>query len=94
MKPLSKFPIGVPAKALISVAASALCVLAFAPSAFACPYTGATQVFEPWGDRHSYVLAPDGGFEANGGGWSLAGGPRSLRATRPTTCALPAIIAR
>jgi len=40
----------------------------------ACPYTGAEQVFGPWGDRHNYVLAPDGGFEAGGSGWSLRGG--------------------
>jgi hypothetical protein len=40
----------------------------------ACRYTGAEQVFGPWGDRHNYVLAPDGGFEAGGSGWSLRGG--------------------
>lgn len=40
----------------------------------ACPYSGAEQVFAPWGDRHNYVLAPDGGFEAGGSGWSLRGG--------------------
>lgn len=40
----------------------------------ACQYTGAEQVFGPWGDRHYYVLAPDGGFEAGGAGWSLHGG--------------------
>ncbi len=39
----------------------------------ACRYTGAEQVFAPWGDRHNYVLAPDGGFEAGGSGWSLRG---------------------
>lgn len=42
----------------------------------ACPYTGAEQVFRPWGDRHNYVLAPDGGFEAGGSGWSLRGGAK------------------
>jgi hypothetical protein len=40
----------------------------------ACPYSGAKQVFRPWGDRHNYVLAPDGGFEAGGSGWALRGG--------------------
>lgn len=40
----------------------------------ACPYTGAEQIFRPWDDRHNYVLAPDGGFEAGGSGWSLRGG--------------------
>ncbi|HWM54525.1 MAG TPA: hypothetical protein VNO20_03960 [Solirubrobacterales bacterium] len=42
----------------------------------ACPYYGAEQVFRPWGDNHNYVLAPDGGFEAGGAGWSLRGGAR------------------
>jgi hypothetical protein len=57
------------------VATVALAALAIAPSAFgACRYSGATQVFEPWNDPHSYVLAPDGGFEADGSGWSLSGG--------------------
>jgi hypothetical protein len=45
---------------------------AFAGSAqAACPYTGAEQVFSPWGDQRNYVLAPDGGFEAGAAGWSL-----------------------
>ncbi|MDX6583829.1 MAG: hypothetical protein QOI10_3013 [Solirubrobacterales bacterium] len=75
MKPLFKSPVSARTKALISVAASALCVLVVAPSAFgACSYTGATQVFKPWDDQHNYVLAPDGGFESDASGWSLAGG--------------------
>ena len=45
-----------------------------AASAQACPYSDAEQVFEPWGDSSHYVLAPDGGFEAGGSGWRLAGG--------------------
>jgi hypothetical protein len=50
-------------------------LVAFAGTAqAACRYTGAEQVFGPWGDRHNYVLAPDGGFEAGGTGWSLRGG--------------------
>lgn len=60
---------------LIGVAVVALlAVTAFAGSAQACSYTGAEQVFAPWGDRHSYVLAPDGGFEAGASGWSLRNG--------------------
>jgi hypothetical protein len=43
-------------------------------SAASCPSTGASSVFKPWGDSRSYVLAPDGGFEAGGSGWNLAGG--------------------
>lgn len=56
------------------VVVALLALTAFAGSAQACSYTGAEQVFAPWGDRHSYVLAPDGGFEAGGSGWSLSGG--------------------
>lgn len=44
----------------------------------ACPYTGAEQVFRPWGDNHNYVLAPDGGFEAGAAGWTLRGGARTV----------------
>jgi len=47
---------------------------AFATAAQACSYNSAEQVFSPWGDQHSYVLAPDGGFESGGQGWLLAGG--------------------
>lgn len=62
---------------LIGVAVVALLALAaFAGSAQACSYTGAEQVFAPWGDRHAYVLAPDGGFEAGASGWSLSGGAK------------------
>jgi hypothetical protein len=64
---------------LIAVAAAAVAVLACSASAAqACNYTGAAQVFSPWGDQHSYVLAPDGGFEAGGQGWLLAGGATTV----------------
>jgi len=49
-----------------------------AASAQACSYSGAEQVFRPWGDQHSYVLAPDGGFEAGGSGWALSGGAKAV----------------
>jgi len=52
----------------------ALVALTGSAQAASCPYTGAEQVFGPWGDRHNYVLAPDGGFEAGGSGWSLRSG--------------------
>ncbi|MDX6608376.1 MAG: hypothetical protein QOF85_301 [Solirubrobacterales bacterium] len=42
-------------------------------NAQACSYPGAKPVFAPWGDQHSYALAPDGGFESGGAGWSLRG---------------------
>jgi hypothetical protein len=56
--------------ALIAVSALAI----WAGTAQACSYTGAEPVFSPWGDRHSYVLGPDGGFEAGAAGWSLRNG--------------------
>jgi hypothetical protein len=56
------------------LAAALLALTAFAGSAQACSYSGATKVFSPWGDQRNYVLAPDGGFEARGLGWSLTRG--------------------
>lgn len=64
---------------LISATFALIATLAmvFAGSARgACNYTGAEPVFSPWGDGHNYVLAPDGGFEAGGSGWSLRNGAR------------------
>jgi hypothetical protein len=64
---------------LFATMAAAVAVLAsFAATAQACDYRGAEQVFRPWGDAHSYVLAPDGGFEAGGAGWTLAGGAATV----------------
>ena len=62
-------------RTLILTVSAALIAAAFSAGiAQACPYQGAKQVFKPWGDSSSYVLAPDGGFEAGGTGWSLSGG--------------------
>lgn len=59
---------------LIAITAAALAIaIVSAGAAQACNYTGAGQVFSQWGDQHSYVLAPDGGFEAGGQGWYLGG---------------------
>jgi hypothetical protein len=61
----------------VSVPALLVAVLVLAigaGSAQACSYSGAEPVFSPWGDRHAYVLAPDGGFESGGAGWSLRNG--------------------
>jgi hypothetical protein len=77
MKRSFAFSRGARAQALVAAGAATFVALAFASSASAlgtCGYSGATQVFKPWNDQHSYVLAPDGGFEADGSGWSLAGG--------------------
>jgi hypothetical protein len=64
---------------LITTVAAVLAISAVsAGAAQACNYTGAEQVFKPWGDQHSYVLAPDGGFEAGGQGWYLGGGATTV----------------
>ena len=64
---------------LIAVLTAALAISAVAAGAAqACNYTGAEQVFKPWGDQHSYVLAPDGGFEGGGLGWYLGGGATAV----------------
>jgi hypothetical protein len=68
MKSIRKLPM---------LVAAALAVSGFAAAAAqgaSCPNYGADQVFKPWGDAKYYVLAPDGGFEAGGAGWSLSGG--------------------
>jgi hypothetical protein len=58
------------------MAIAVLAMAAFTGSAKACSYSGAEQVFSGWGDQRSYVLAPDGGFEAGGSGWSLSRGAK------------------
>lgn len=69
---------GTRAKLAATTAAMAM-VLAIGPAtASACNYSGAEQVFAPWGDKRAYVLAPDGGFEAGGSGWSLSGGAKAV----------------
>lgn len=64
-----------PAKPAASALAAVLALFVFVGSAQgACNYTGAEPVFSPWSDSRFYVLAPDGGFEAGGLGWSLRNG--------------------
>jgi hypothetical protein len=59
-----------------AVAIALVAMTAMAGSARACSYSGAEQVFSGWGDQRSYVLGPDGGFEAGGSGWSLKSGAK------------------
>ncbi|HEU5063188.1 MAG TPA: hypothetical protein VFT79_08570 [Solirubrobacterales bacterium] len=69
---------------LLAIMSAVVAVLACtAATAQACDYRGAEQVFKPWGDNHFYVLAPDGGFEAGGAGWSLAGGAATVEGNEP-----------
>lgn len=65
---------GTSAKFAGAVAIALLVVAAFAGSAEACSYPGASRVFSRWGDQRDYVLAPEGGFEGVISGWSLKGG--------------------
>lgn len=60
-----------------------LAMALFAVSAQACSNAGAAQVFLPWGDSSSYVLAPDGGFESGGTGWTLSGGAKTVEGNEP-----------
>lgn len=39
-----------------------------------CPDAPLTNPFTPWNDGAPYELAPDGGLEAGGASWALAGG--------------------
>jgi hypothetical protein len=57
----------------LTALAIGLCVSASASQA-ACNYPDAEQVFTKWGDDGYYELAPDGGFEKGGNGWSFTGG--------------------
>jgi len=45
-----------------------------------CSYPNAAQVFSPWKDQGYYELAPDGGFENGGTGWTLSGGASLVEA--------------
>jgi hypothetical protein len=59
-------------KLAVAAAAAVLSSMAFASAAQACADAGASQVFAPWLDPASYVLGPDGGFEAGAADWSGA----------------------
>jgi len=60
------------------VLATALAALGFGAYASAataaCSYPDAEQVFAPWKDKGWYQLAPEGGLEGGGTGWTLEGG--------------------
>jgi hypothetical protein len=71
-------PPGTRAKVAGLITVTLMALVLSAGSAQACKYSGAEQVFAPWGDQHQYVLAPDGGFETGASGWSLKGGAASV----------------
>jgi hypothetical protein len=62
----------------ILTALVALIAVAGTAKAASCPSTGAKKAFSQWGDQRSYVLAPDGGFEAGALGWDLDGAARAV----------------
>jgi hypothetical protein len=45
-----------------------------------CSYANVAKFFSPWGDQNYYELAPDGGFEGGGAGWTLSGGATLVQA--------------
>ena len=47
-----------------------------------CP-TGGSQVFAPWQDYASYLLAPNGGLELGTTGWSASGGASVVSGNEP-----------
>lgn len=60
---------------LLAATATLVCLWVFASTAqAACSYPDAEQVFAAWQDEGYYQLAPDGGLEEGGTGWTLAGG--------------------
>jgi hypothetical protein len=83
LKPSPTLPIVSSVHLAAALLISLTALLLSASSAQACSYTGAEQVFGPWGDRHHYVLAPDGGFEAGAKGWALRGGAGVVEGNEP-----------
>jgi hypothetical protein len=68
------------ALAVLGVAAAAAALVggvspANAGLGLSCP-DATSRPFAPWSDYANYAFVPDGGFEAGGSGWSLAGGAR------------------
>ena len=47
-----------------------------------CP-TGGSQVFAPWQDYASYLLAPNGGLELGTTSWSVSGGASVVSGNEP-----------
>ena len=58
---------------VLALAAPAAHAGLLTPTATGCAQEVYEQPFVPWADRATYVLAPDGGFEAGASGWELNG---------------------
>jgi len=61
--------------ALVTVGTGATTTLAAAPT-LACAARSEAAVFAPWGDKASYFLVSNGGFENGSTGWTLSGGAK------------------
>jgi hypothetical protein len=61
-------------RVLLAVAGAVIGLCAFASASQACSYPDAEQVFSQWGDSNYYELAPDGGLEEGGNGWTFLDG--------------------
>jgi hypothetical protein len=59
---------------LLAAVGAMLGFATFSSAAQACSYPDAEQVFAAWQDEGYYQLAPDGGLEEGGNGWTLEGG--------------------
>jgi hypothetical protein len=51
--------------------------------AASCPSPTVAQIFAPWKDPAWYMTVPDGGLEADGAGWTLAGGAAVVSGNEP-----------
>jgi hypothetical protein len=73
-----------PGFAIAALAALAIgAVGAPAARAATCPPPTVAQTFAPWKDPALYMTAPDGGLEAGGAGWTLAGGAAVVSGNEP-----------
>ena len=48
-----------------------------------CDTSGSAPVFESFGDKRDYLLAPEGSFESAGDGWTLEGGAAAAEGGSP-----------
>jgi hypothetical protein len=74
MVPIRRLLIVTLALASVALAAPAAQAGVLVSTTTSCDVQTFSQPFVPWLDYSSYVVAPDGGLEAGGGDWSLAGG--------------------
>jgi hypothetical protein len=71
------------AMALAAIAAPTAQAGVLVTTTTSCDDQTFSQPFIPWLDYANYVLAPDGGLEAGGGEWTLAGGAAVAAGNEP-----------